>query len=87
MTSENGVEAEGTRESDNDTENDSQETESSSPETSTAFHSKSPCEHCYNPGQNYLRKCFHYCALPNATKLFPNQRLYVKNYFQINGFT
>ena len=48
MASENGVEAEGTQESDNDTENDSQETESSSPETSTAFHSKSPCEHCEN---------------------------------------
>ena len=46
--SENGVEAEGTQESDNDTENDSQETESSSPETSTTFHSKSPCEHCEN---------------------------------------
>ena len=48
VASENGVEAEGTQESDNDTENDSQETESSSPETSTAFHSKSPCEHCKN---------------------------------------
>ena len=43
MASENGVEAEGTQESDNDTENDSQETESSSPETSTTFHSKRPC--------------------------------------------
>ena len=40
VASENGVEAEGTQESDNDTENDSQETESSSPETSTTFHSK-----------------------------------------------
>ena len=39
VASENGVEAEGTQESDNDTENDSQETESSSPETSTTFHS------------------------------------------------
>ncbi|CAH3175164.1 unnamed protein product [Porites lobata] len=48
MASENGVEAEGTQESDNDTENDSQETESSSPETSTAFHSKRPVEHCEN---------------------------------------
>ena len=38
VASENGVEAEGTQESDNDTENDSQETESSIPETSTAFH-------------------------------------------------
>ena len=46
VASENGVEAEGTQESDNDTENDSQETESSSPETSTTFHSKRPCEHC-----------------------------------------
>ena len=48
MASENGVEAEGTQESDNDTENDSQEKESSNPETSTTFHSKSPCEHCEN---------------------------------------
>ena len=48
MASENGVEAEGTQESDSDTENDSQETESSSPETSTTFHSKRPCEHCEN---------------------------------------
>ena len=48
MTSENGAEAEGNQESDNDTENDSQETESSSPETSTTFHSKSPCKHCEN---------------------------------------
>ena len=48
MASENGVEAEGTQESDNDTENDSQETESTSPETSTTFHPKSPCEHCEN---------------------------------------
>ena len=39
------VEAEGTQESDNDTENDSQETATSSPETSTAFHSKSSYEH------------------------------------------
>ena len=44
----NGSEVEGTQESDNDTENDSQETESSSLETSTTFHSKSPCEHCEN---------------------------------------
>ena len=42
MASENGVKAEDTQESDNDTEHDSQETESSSPETSTTFHSKRP---------------------------------------------
>ena len=48
VASENGSEADGTQESDNDTENDSQETESSSLETSTTFHSKSPCEHCEN---------------------------------------
>ena len=48
MVSENGSDAEGTKESDNDTENDSPETESSSLETSTTFHSKSPCEHCEN---------------------------------------
>ena len=44
MASENGVEAEVTQESDNDTESGSQETESSSPETSTTFHSKRPCD-------------------------------------------
>ena len=48
MASENGVEAEGTQESDNDTKNDSQETESTSPEMSTTFRSKSRCEHCKN---------------------------------------
>ena len=48
VASENGVQGEGTQESDNDNENDSQETESSSPETSTAFHSKRPFEHCEN---------------------------------------
>ena len=63
VASENGVEAEGTQESDNGTENDSQETESSSPETSTAFHSKSPCELCENSNMYWTlimkcRKCF-----------------------------
>ena len=48
VASQNGVEAEGTQESDNNTENDSQETESSSPEMSTAFYSKRPSEHCEN---------------------------------------
>ena len=48
LASENGSEAEGIQESDNDTENDSQETESSSLEMSTTCHSKSPCEHCEN---------------------------------------
>ena len=48
MVSENGSEAEGTQESDNDTENDSEETESNSHETSTTFHLKNPCEHCEN---------------------------------------
>ena len=46
VASENGSEAVGTQDSDNDTENDSQESESSGHETSTTFHSKSPCEHC-----------------------------------------
>ena len=46
VASANGVEAEGTQESDNDTENDRQEVESSSPKTSTTFHYKGPCEHC-----------------------------------------
>ena len=48
VASENGSEAYGTQESDNDTGNDCEETESSSLETSTTFHSKSPCEHCEN---------------------------------------
>ena len=48
MASENGIDAEGTQESDNGTENDSQETERSSPETPTTFHTKRPCEHCKN---------------------------------------
>ena len=39
MASENGVEAEGTQESDNDTKNDSQETESSNSATSNTFNS------------------------------------------------
>ena len=42
MVAENDVEAEGTQESDNDTENDSQETESNSPETSPPFTLKVP---------------------------------------------
>ena len=29
----------------------------------------------HNPGQKYLRNFFCQCALPKATKLFPNQRL------------
>ena len=59
VNSENGVEAEGTQESDNDTENDSQETKSSSPETSTTFHSKSLCEHCENSNVygTLIKKC------------------------------
>ena len=52
VASENGVEAEGTQESDNDTEKDGEETESSSPETSTTFHSKSPCERYNNDNNN-----------------------------------
>ena len=59
VASENGVETEGTQESDNDTENDSEETESSSPETSTTLHSKSPCEHCENSNvySTLIMKC------------------------------
>ena len=37
LASENGVEAEGTQESDNDSENDSHQTESSSPECPPPF--------------------------------------------------
>ena len=44
VASENGSEAEGTQES----ENDSQETGRSSHEKSTTFHSENPCEHCEN---------------------------------------
>ena len=74
VASENGVEAEGTQESDNDTENDSQETESSSPETSTTFHSESSCEDCENSNEYGISimkcpKCFwhdYYKICPNA---------------------
>ena len=61
VASENGLETEGTQESDNDTENDSEETESSSPETSTTFHSKSPCEHCENSNvySTLIMKCLN----------------------------
>ena len=60
VASENGVEAEDTQESDNDTEHDSEETESiNSPEASTTFHSKSPCEHCENSNvySTLIMKC------------------------------
>ena len=59
MGSENGVEAEDTQESDNETKNDSHETQSSSPETSTTFHSESPCEHCENSNEygTLIMKC------------------------------
>ncbi|CAH3126795.1 unnamed protein product, partial [Porites lobata] len=58
VASENGVETEGTQESDNDTD-DSEETESSSLETSTTFHSKSPCGHCENSNvySTLIMKC------------------------------
>ena len=80
--SENGVEAEGIQENDNDTENDSQETESSSPETSTTFHSKSPCEHCENSnvyGTLIMKcpKCFwhdYYKICPTVYMRSPDSR-------------
>ena len=89
MASENGVEAEGTQESDNDTENDSQETESSSPETSTTFHSKSPCEHCENSNvySTLIMKCpkcfWHdnYTICPICDHQIPEERNYIKEGF------
>ena len=89
VASENGVEAEGTQESDNDTENDSQETESSSPETSTTFHSKSPCEHCENSNvySTLIMKCpkcfWHdnYKICPICDHQIPEERNYIKEGF------
>ena len=57
MASENGVETEGTQESDNDTENDSEEAESSSPETS---------DHQIPEERKYIKEGFlrcHDCGL------------------------
>ena len=89
MASENGVEAEGTQESDNDTENDSQETESGNSETSTTFHSKSPCEHCENSnvyGTLIMKcpKCFwhnYYKICPICDHQIPEGRNYMKEGF------
>ena len=89
MASDNGVEAEGTQESDNDTENDSQETESSNPEKSTAFDSKSPCEHCEKSnvhGTLIMKcpKCFwhdYYKICPICDHQIPEGRNYM-----IQGF-
>ena len=89
VASENGVETEGTQESDNDTENDSEETESSSPETSTTFHSKSPCEHCENSNvySTLIMKCpkcfWHdnYKICPICGHQIPAERKYIKEGF------
>ncbi|CAH3139530.1 unnamed protein product [Porites lobata] len=89
VASENGVETEGTQESDNDTENDSEETESSSPETSTTFHSKSPCEHCENSNvySTLIMKCpkcfWHdnYKICPICDHQIPEERKYIKEGF------
>ena len=89
MASDNGVEAEGTQESDNDTENDSQETESSSPETSTSFHSKRPCEHCENSNVYWtliekFPKCFwhdYYKTCSICDHQIPERRNYMKEGF------
>ena len=82
VATENGSEAEGTQESDND----SQETESINLETSTNFHSKSPCEHCENSnvyGKLIMKcsKCFwHYyyeiCLI--CDHQIPEERNYAK---------
>ena len=90
VASENGVEAEGTQESDNDTENDIQETESSSSETSTAFHSKSPCEHCENSNVYWTlitkcRNCFwhdYYKICPICDHQITEGRNYMKEGFR-----
>ena len=90
VASENGVEAEGTQESDNDTENDSQETESSSPKTSTAFHSKRPGEHCENSIVYWTLimnwpKCFwhdYYKICPTCDHQIPEGRNYIKEGFR-----
>ena len=70
MASEIGVEAEGTQESDNDTENDSQETESSSPETSPTIHSENLCKHCENSNVygKLIMKCPK-CFLHDSNKI------------------
>ena len=93
MASENGVEAEDTQESDNDTENDSQEIESSSPETySTTFHSKRPCEQCENSNVYVTLimkcpKCFwhdyddYYKICPICDHQIPEGRRYMKEAF------
>ena len=89
VASENGVETEGTQESDNDTENDSEETESSSPETSTTFHSKSPCEHCENSNVYSTLimkcpKCFlhdNYKICPICDHQIPEERKFIKEGF------
>ena len=89
VASENGVETEGTQESDNDTENDSQETESSSPETSTIFHSKRPGEHCENSNlySTLIMKCpkcfWHdnYKICPICDHEIPEERKYIKEGF------
>ena len=85
----NGVEAEGTQESDNDTENDSQETESGNLETSTTFHSKRLCEHCENSnvyGTLIMKcpKCFwqdYYESSPICDNQIPEERNYIKEGF------
>ena len=89
VASENGAAAEGTQESDNYTENDSQETESSSPETSTTIHSKSPCEHCENSNvySTLIMKCpkcfWHdnYKICPICDHQIPEERNYIKEGF------
>ena len=91
VASENGVETEGTQESDNDPENDSQETERSSPETSTTFHSKSStCEHCENSDVYWtlIMKCpkyfwhDYYKICPICDHQIPEGRNYMKEGFR-----
>ena len=85
VASENGSEAEGTQES----ENDRQETERSSHEKSTTFHSENPCEHCENSnvyGTLIMKcpKCFwqdYYESSPICDNQIPEERNYIKEGF------
>ena len=90
VVSEDGVEAEGIQEGDNDTENYNQETENNSPETPTNFSpSKSPCEHCENSNVYCTLimkcpKCFwhdYYKICPICVHQIPEGRNYMKEGF------
>ena len=85
VASENGSEAEGTQES----ENDRQETERSSHEKSTTFHSENACEHCENSNVYgiLIMKCpkyfwhDYYKSSPICDHQIPDERNYIKEGF------